>query len=1365
MAPPVRGLNSVNTNPALHTLTSANHQDQLAPSHLTYQNNQAYSERSSENSPNSVASFNSRTGSNMNHRNGNYQRGGRGDRNRRRGGRGGSRTYSGSSGSSGGQVHNRPVLRSSSATESQANTSYSHHQDSAQANAPVTPTRNNRTLTMSDYTIHEFHTARENTSTLSRASSTPSTPTSRNDRSRNTPDGSRVMHRPIKGNKTRDWAHRQEHRIKLLGIFKTSWTKDVYQTMSQYGHVVRINIQPGSYDNKAWVTYRPFSQQIIPDKLNVAGSLTTWEELNPVVRTVPSPINPAREYYEVNVLSANSIAFGTKDAALSMTIMHVVENCGKVQLMLNLDRKELDIQFSMKAGDQKRMYKFRLPIALLSRIYKNANAIPGQTALIIPFDSPPQFFVRKYEGEHLSNGAAHTNFSAKERNWSDWNTWFRETDVVDTSSRQALQQRPLMNHNNDAIIDIGRWTNYRLLFDNNMLTGAQYEDFARALADHGVAIENCSQYTTKGRPAFSLWGLLQDEISGTHSHLESSYKTSGFEALCAGQVHLDFPVRYQLEACLSNGFLKENNITEEFLRRLASLHPRRATCILETVFEKEVVYYDPTKIFDITLKDRREKVVPDHCATQRSVTITPTMIHVASPSVDTSNRITRKHAADSDMPNDKAKALFDRIRRAMENGVIVAGRYYEFLAYGNSQFREHGAYFYAPTSSKSASDIRVSLGQFDHIKTTAKFGARLGQCFSTTRPMSIKVKEVPIPDIERNGYCFTDGVGKMSKFIAQMAARDLGLSNAFEDPPSLFQFRLGGCKGVLALDPNISGDEVHIRPSQRKFDASYTGLEIIRSSTLSTPFLNRQIIIVLSGLGVDDKIFIKKQQDMVYDYEQAMTDKEMATVKLRKHIDMNQTTLTMAGMVLDGFMESREPFMMSLLQLWRAFTIKNLKEKARIAVDGAFVLGCVDETTTLKGHLNNAQSSFEATRDQKLANLPEIFLQIDDTNNKGHYKIIKGICILARNPSLYPSDLRIVRATDVLALHHLKNVVVFPQTGDRDLANMCSGGDLDGDDYMVLWDIDLMPYLVNVPPIDFAPNPEKPTEKTEPITVEDLIDFFITYMQNDSLGQIAHAHLAQADKKGIHNKTALSLARLHSQAVDYPKSGVPAQMSRDLKPTTWPHFMEKKFIRPSQTYKSEKILGQLYDQIELVDFKPQWNSDSQTQTGLGMLAMNSFDSRILGAYHFEEKDDIYIKATGIKTSYDEDLKRLMAKHGICTEFEAWSVFVLSHNHESRDYKFAEEFGRTIGAFKSKYRKICSDAAKTIPADILKFVAAMYTVTARDMEAALEKCNMIPPQPMDSKHMPLMSFVWIFPQELGKIATEGRQEAAPSHVHI
>ncbi|EMD89922.1 hypothetical protein COCHEDRAFT_1138647 [Bipolaris maydis C5] len=1152
--------------------------------------------------------------------------------------------------------------------------------------------------------------------------------------------------------------------------------------MSSYGNVFRIEMETsrsGSYN--AYVVFRPPPHSPIPcERLQVGAAHVRCEVRPPLAATIPSSINPAKKYYELTILSAKRVEFGVRVAEKAMIAMHTVEPPAKdgVQVMLNLKRKQLDVLFSLRIpmDDKMRKFRFSLPISLISHIYKTKDST-GLPSLVIPFDSTPCFYMQKNEGEDLGDGRKQTSFSRTDKIWSDWDTWYRVTDIVDGAIRAVLRRTPVMNHRDTAIIDIGRWTNYRLIFDNSLLSGLQFKNFSDALADYGVEIKDLIDYPTKRKIPSPLWSLLSEEIYGTHPHLDVTPSNQGmdFNNIFARQAHLSFPVRYQLEVCLSNGYIKEHNITIGFLKKLEALESQQAVHILEKVADRQKIYYDPMEIFDIPIKGIKRKM-PSYCLLQRSVTITPTMMHVATPVMETSNRIIRKYEADADrfirvrftdeknegqlrnQPNGRAEAVFDRVFRAMKNGIVVAGRYYEFLAFGNSQFRENGAYFYAPTSSKSANDIRISLGEFDHIKTVSKFAARLGQCFSTTRAMGVTVELTTTPDKKHNNFIFTDGVGKLSPFLAQMAAQELGLANAFTDPPSLFQFRLGGSKGVLALDPKLKRNQVKIRPSQYKFRAPYTGLEIIRSSSFATPYFNRQIILVLSYLGVQDAVFLRKQEDMMNDYSRAMADETTALQKLRKNIDINQTTLTMAAMVLDGFMGSREPFIMSLLALWRACTIKNLKEKARIAIDnGAFLLGCVDETKKLKGHFNDPQSRRDATRDEKLATLPEIFLQVSDPNSKGHYIIIEGICIVARNPSLHPGDVRVVRAVNVEELHHLKNVVVFPQTGDRDLANMCSGGDLDGDDYMVLWDTDLLPERINEPPMDFTP--EKAVEIDGPISALDMARFFVNYIKNDALGPIAHAHLAQADfnENGVGDPICLELAELHSRAVDFPKSGIPAEMKRELRPKKWPHFMEKKYLSQHQIYKSKKILGLLYDEVKLIDFEPQWE--------------NPFDKRILEAFDLDQ--ELLDKAASLKLSYDEALRRLMAKHGIKTEFEAWSVFVLVHNHESGDYKFAEEFGRTIAALKHQFRSECSNAAELSDnndwARLGPFVAAMYTVTAHEMENALDECTKtktvggrtVPLRIKDPEHMPLISFPWLFPSELGKIATGGRTSHQPN----
>lgn len=73
--------------------------------------------------------------------------------------------------------------------------------------------------------------------------------------------------------------------------------------------------------------------------------------------------------------------------------------------------------------------------------------------------------------------------------------------------------------------------------------------------------------------------------------------------------------------------------------------------------------------------------------------------------------------------------VFTRIMTALAHGITIGGEHFEFLAFGNSQIREHGAYFFASDEHVSVKDIRKWMGEFKSIRIVAKHAARLGQCF------------------------------------------------------------------------------------------------------------------------------------------------------------------------------------------------------------------------------------------------------------------------------------------------------------------------------------------------------------------------------------------------------------------------------------------------------------------------------------------------------------------------------------------------------------------------------------------------------------------------------------------------------------
>ena len=105
---------------------------------------------------------------------------------------------------------------------------------------------------------------------------------------------------------------------------------------------------------------------------------------------------------------------------------------------------------------------------------------------------------------------------------------------------------------------------------------------------------------------------------------------------------LPFEVRYQLEVCISHGILNEHNLTEEFITKLYAMEGEAARNLLEYIANQKTRIFEPSSIFDlqISLSASRDSM-PDYCALNRSVTVTPTTLYFNTPLIETSNRIIR----------------------------------------------------------------------------------------------------------------------------------------------------------------------------------------------------------------------------------------------------------------------------------------------------------------------------------------------------------------------------------------------------------------------------------------------------------------------------------------------------------------------------------------------------------------------------------------------------------------------------------------------------------------------------------------------------------------------------------------------------
>lgn len=193
-------------------------------------------------------------------------------------------------------------------------------------------------------------------------------------------------------------------------------------------------------------------------------------------------------------------------------------------------------------------------------------------------------------------------------------------------------------------------------------------------------------------------------------------------------------------------------------------------------------------------------------------------------------------------------------------------------------------------------------------------------------------------------------------------------------------------------------------------------------------------------------------------------------------------------------------------------------------------------------------------------------------------------------------------------------------------------------------------------------------------------------------------------------------------------------MKRSLKVNEYPHFMEKR--NGERIYTSKKILGRLYDQVEVVFFNPVWTAD--------------FDQRILGNPKYEVSEGLLRSAKAVKIDYDTAVRRVLAQYDINTEFEIFSTFVLKYRDGAKnDYNFHEELGRISNSLRDRFQNIIYQkvGGRKKPA-LGSYVVAMYRVTHLEILAASRQPNW---ENKDAAKKPLMSFPWIFRDILGALA--------------
>lgn len=361
-------------------------------------------------------------------------------------------------------------------------------------------------------------------------------------------------------------------------------------------------------------------------------------------------------------------------------------------------------------------------------------------------------------------------------------------------------------------------------------------------ANHRMVVSSCFVYrvrlaypsdlrfvpslsSNRNIPSFERWKDTTIQPSSSYATLLSEF------IVAISQQPFSFIVKFQLQMLVWNGELPINKVInifpyvrdflsrhkDEYVAKILKELPRR---LVPPTPHADIADVQLERIIEILheIEDSDHYFNPNYLHQNQveihRASVSPTGIYLDGPNPEAKNRVLRKYSAYSNhflrvrfieetgdmMMYDMSSNLDDifqgRFREVLRDGIIIAGRHYSFLGFSHSSLRSRTCWFMAPFEDNgeviTVASLIPRLGDFSHIKSPAKFAARLGQTFSDTlTSIPIETHLVKkLPDVERNGRVFSDGCGTISKEILKMIRPHYPRHAAVA--PTVFQIRFSG---------------------------------------------------------------------------------------------------------------------------------------------------------------------------------------------------------------------------------------------------------------------------------------------------------------------------------------------------------------------------------------------------------------------------------------------------------------------------------------------------------------------------------------------------------------------------------------------
>jgi hypothetical protein len=269
---------------------------------------------------------------------------------------------------------------------------------------------------------------------------------------------------------------------------------------------------------------------------------------------------------------------------------------------------------------------------------------------------------------------------------------------------------------------------------------------------------------------------------------------------------LPFAIKFQLQKLAQNGYLPPSKVIALLPEvENMSLRSDRRVCVnairkffLQIPFagpDTEPDFFKLQTLIDILKNNEQlskrdglyleEPVGSENMAVIHKAMVTPAGVYLYGPDLESNNRVLRKYSTHHDYflrvqfcdedslpvffnPGASNKPIYDRFRKILTQGLHIAGLHFSFLGFSHSSLRAQSCWFMAPFFHDGSllfdRELIKGLGNFSKIRSPARCAARIGQAFSDTRDAIALAPGVvkEMKDVERNGRCFSDGVGTIS---------------------------------------------------------------------------------------------------------------------------------------------------------------------------------------------------------------------------------------------------------------------------------------------------------------------------------------------------------------------------------------------------------------------------------------------------------------------------------------------------------------------------------------------------------------------------------------------------------------------------